>query len=158
METYGEWGYSSTVFELSTWRRRMVSFTPLLLYPQRKSPPYTLHRSLGRPQCRTGRCGEKNLLTLPAVEPQFLCHPAHSPVAVQTELTWFLAWGITDKNDVCEFSVLPLSSDQLSLCKQTVCDFLVLMTEVGIESKALSIQDWKLKLKPVLCRPHLCNI
>jgi hypothetical protein len=51
------------------------------------SPWYPLHRRLGGPQSRCGCCGEKkNFLPLPGIKPQFLNHPAHSPV---TELSRF---------------------------------------------------------------------
>jgi hypothetical protein len=41
----------------------VVSFTPLPLYPQGKSPWYPLDRRLGGPQSRSGRGGlEKNKL------------------------------------------------------------------------------------------------
>jgi hypothetical protein len=36
----------------------MVSFTPRPLYPQRKSPRYSLDRRTGEPQCRSGQRGE----------------------------------------------------------------------------------------------------
>jgi len=37
----------------------VVSFTPLPLYPQGKSPWYPLNRRLGEPQNRSGRGGEE---------------------------------------------------------------------------------------------------
>jgi hypothetical protein len=37
MKTYGEWKYNSTIPDLSTRWRRVISFTPRLLYPQRNS-------------------------------------------------------------------------------------------------------------------------
>jgi hypothetical protein len=39
--------------------RWLVNFTPLLLYPQGKSPWYPLNRRLGGPQSRSGRGGEE---------------------------------------------------------------------------------------------------
>jgi hypothetical protein len=38
MKTYREWKYSSTIPDLGTRWRRVISFTPRLLYPQRNSP------------------------------------------------------------------------------------------------------------------------
>jgi hypothetical protein len=57
----------------------VASCTPL--------PRYPLDRWLGGPQCRSGRCGEeKNLLTLLGIEPRLVSRPAHSQVAIPTEL------------------------------------------------------------------------
>jgi hypothetical protein len=55
----GEWRYSSTFLDLGTRWRRMVTFTHMPLYPPGKCPRYPLDRSLGGPQNRFGRCGEK---------------------------------------------------------------------------------------------------
>jgi hypothetical protein len=42
--------------------------------PAGNSHQYPLHRRLGGPQTRAGRCEEeKNLLAVPVTEPQFLC-------------------------------------------------------------------------------------
>jgi hypothetical protein len=38
----------------------VISFTPWTLYPQGKSPSYTLNRRLGGSQSRSGRGGEEN--------------------------------------------------------------------------------------------------
>jgi hypothetical protein len=59
------WSYSSTILDLYTRWRWVVSFTPRLLYPR-----YVLDRRLSRPQSRYGRCGEeKNFLPLLGIEP-----------------------------------------------------------------------------------------
>jgi hypothetical protein len=48
--------------------------------PRRKNPRYPLDRKLGGPQTRSGHCGrEKNLSSLPGIEPHFLVRPARSP-------------------------------------------------------------------------------
>jgi hypothetical protein len=48
----------------------VVSFTPRPLYPQGKSPWYSLDRRLGGPQSRSGRGGEeKNSQPSPGFEP-----------------------------------------------------------------------------------------
>jgi hypothetical protein len=58
----------------------VVSFTPRPLYPQGKSPWYSLDRRLGGPQSRSGRGGEdKNSQPPPGIEPQNPDRPAHSP-------------------------------------------------------------------------------
>jgi hypothetical protein len=54
----------------------LVSFTPLPLYPQGKSPRYPLNRSLDGPQSRSGRCGEEKILTLPGLELRPFGRPA----------------------------------------------------------------------------------
>jgi hypothetical protein len=63
MKTYGELRYSCTILDLRNIWRCVVSFTPQLLYPQRKRPRYALDKRLGGPQSRSDHCGEaKNLL------------------------------------------------------------------------------------------------
>jgi hypothetical protein len=58
----GEWRYTSTILDLDTRWRWVVSFTHLPLYSRGKSPRYPLARRLGWCQSRSGRCGEgKNL-------------------------------------------------------------------------------------------------
>jgi hypothetical protein len=77
----GEWRYNSTILDLSTGWRWLVSFTPRALYSRGKSPLYPLYRRLGGPQSRSGHCGvEKNLLQLPGIEP---CRPVRSPSLYQ---------------------------------------------------------------------------
>jgi hypothetical protein len=68
------WGSGSIaphILDLGTSRRRVVSFTPRPLYPQRKSPWYPLDRRLGGPQSRSGRGGEeKNSQHPSGIEPR----------------------------------------------------------------------------------------
>jgi hypothetical protein len=64
-----EWRYSSTILDLDTRWRWVVSFSPRPLHPRGKSPPHELDRRLSGPKYRSGRCGEKkNLLTLLGIE------------------------------------------------------------------------------------------
>jgi hypothetical protein len=56
MKAYREWIYSSIIFYLGLTLKWVVSFTTLSLYPQGKSPLSPLHRRLGGPQTRSGRC------------------------------------------------------------------------------------------------------
>jgi hypothetical protein len=51
----GKWKYNSTILDLSTSWRWVVSFTPRPLYPRGNSPRYPLDRRLGKPQSRSGR-------------------------------------------------------------------------------------------------------
>jgi hypothetical protein len=66
----GKWRYSSSFLDLGTRWRRVVSFTPLPLYPRKKSPRYPLDRRLGGLQSRSGRCGEEKNLALQGIEPE----------------------------------------------------------------------------------------
>jgi hypothetical protein len=51
----------------------VVSFTPRPLYPRGKNPRYPSDRTLGGPQNRSGRRGEKkNLVHLPRIDPDSL--------------------------------------------------------------------------------------
>jgi hypothetical protein len=64
-----EWRYRPTILDLGTRRSCVASFTPRLLYPQRRSTRYTLNRRLDGPQSRSGRCREdKQFLPLPWIE------------------------------------------------------------------------------------------
>jgi hypothetical protein len=58
----GEWRYSSTIFDLGTKWRWVVSFVLLLLYPSGSSPRYPLDRRLGGPQNRSERNQRKKKL------------------------------------------------------------------------------------------------
>jgi hypothetical protein len=55
----GKWKYTSTVLDLGTKQRRVVSFKPRSLYPWGKSPRYPLGRRLGGPQRKYGRYGQE---------------------------------------------------------------------------------------------------
>jgi hypothetical protein len=78
----GELRNSSTVLNLDTICRCMVSFTPLPLYPRGKSPWY----SLGGPQSRSG-CyeEEKNLLSLAGIELRILGRQSRILSAILTK-------------------------------------------------------------------------
>jgi hypothetical protein len=67
----GEWRCSShSLFDPGTRWRWVVRFTPRPLYPQGKSPWYTLDRRLSGPQSRSGRGGEeKNSQPPPRIMP-----------------------------------------------------------------------------------------
>jgi hypothetical protein len=58
----GVWKYSSTIPDLGTRWRWVVSFALLPLYPQGKSRLYPLDRKLGQPQSRSERRGERRSL------------------------------------------------------------------------------------------------
>jgi hypothetical protein len=85
----GEWRYSSTIPDLGTKWRWVVSFTPWLLYPRGKSPRHPLDRRLGGPQNSSGRYGEEEcFLPLTEIEPR----PSSPwPIPITSELE-------TDKN------------------------------------------------------------
>jgi hypothetical protein len=66
---------------ITRWRW-MASFTPLMLYPQGRSPRYPLDRRLGGPQSQSGHREEEKNLTLSGIEPR---PPAHSSLLYQLE-------------------------------------------------------------------------
>jgi hypothetical protein len=57
-----KWKYISTVLDLGTRQRRVVSFTPRPLYPWGKSPRYPLGRRLGGLLKQYGHYGEEKSL------------------------------------------------------------------------------------------------
>jgi hypothetical protein len=63
----GEWRYSSTILDLGTRWRWVVSLTLQPLYPPGNRPRYPLDRRLGGSQCQSGRCGEEKHI-LPSKE------------------------------------------------------------------------------------------
>jgi hypothetical protein len=75
------WASDSARRRMGEWR---YSFTPRKLYPQEKSPRYPLDRRPGGPQSRFGRCGKENKSSCRESNPGY---PAHSVVAILTELT-----------------------------------------------------------------------
>jgi hypothetical protein len=69
-EYWGSGGIAPHFLDLGTRWRWVVSFTPLPLYLEGKSPWYPFDRRLGGPQSRSGRGGEKkNSQPLPGIEP-----------------------------------------------------------------------------------------
>jgi hypothetical protein len=72
----GEWRYSSTILDLGTKWRWVVSFTPRTLYVRGNSSRFPLARRLGGPQILSGCCGvQKNPLLRRKSNPG---RPAHS--------------------------------------------------------------------------------
>jgi hypothetical protein len=59
MKMYWECRYNSTILDLGTRWRCVVSFTSLPLYPRENSPKYLLDRRLGGPQSKSTE--EKNV-------------------------------------------------------------------------------------------------
>jgi hypothetical protein len=55
--------------------------------PRKKPPRYPSDRRLGRPQSRSARCGQKDLM-LPRIKPE---PPSQEPAAIATELSLLLA-------------------------------------------------------------------
>jgi hypothetical protein len=70
---WGSGGVASRILDFGTRWRWVVSFTPRPLYPQGRSPWYSLARRLGGPQSLSGRGGEeKNSQPLPGLEPPII--------------------------------------------------------------------------------------
>jgi hypothetical protein len=64
-----KWRYNTTILDIGTRWRWVVSFTPWPLYHQEKSNQYPLDRRLGGPQSRSRWCTvEKNVVALPRSE------------------------------------------------------------------------------------------
>jgi hypothetical protein len=67
----GEYRYNSTILDLDTRWRRVVSFTSRPIYRYGKNSRYPLDRRLGGPQTWYEYCRvEKNLLPLSGIEPR----------------------------------------------------------------------------------------
>jgi hypothetical protein len=65
----GECRYSSTILDIGTRWRWVVSLISGLFTPKKIAPRYPLDIFLGGPQSRSGRCGaEKNILLLTTVQ------------------------------------------------------------------------------------------
>jgi hypothetical protein len=92
---------------------------------QGKSPQYPLHKRLGGPQHRSGRCEkEKILLTLPGIEPRFFYYPVCSsdampsePIHLKMEAGNNCYW-VTKRNLICKFNI---NSFQLCWRGQVCC-------------------------------------
>jgi hypothetical protein len=61
MKTYSQWRYSSTILDLGTRRRRVVSFTLRPLCSQGKELRCPLVRRLSGHEIRSGRCGVQKI-------------------------------------------------------------------------------------------------
>jgi hypothetical protein len=73
----GEWIYRSTIIDLVTGWRWVVSFTSLPLCPRGNSARYPLERAMGGPKSRSGHNGEEKI-SCPCQESK-LDRPAYSP-------------------------------------------------------------------------------
>jgi hypothetical protein len=91
MNTYWKsGGIAPLILGFSTRWRWVVSFTPLSLYLQGKSPWYPLDRRLGGPQSRSGRGSEeKNSQPLPGLEPSNIQPVAQRYTTELTRLPWY---------------------------------------------------------------------
>jgi hypothetical protein len=75
---YGSWSIAPRILDLATRWRWVVSFTPLPLYPQGRSPWYTLDSRVSGPQSRSGHGVEENSQPPPGIEPRSSHRPAQS--------------------------------------------------------------------------------
>jgi hypothetical protein len=88
MHANEEWRYSSTILDLRTRWRWVVSFPPMVAYPWVKSPSYLFDRRLGGPRHRSDLFGEEKVFPFPGIEPwQYTPYPVY---VVPTELFWGL--------------------------------------------------------------------
>jgi hypothetical protein len=74
--TFGEWSYSSTVFDLGTRWKRILSFTPWPLCLRGDNTWHILDKRLGEFQSRSACCG--GATNLPCLESNPAC-PARNP-------------------------------------------------------------------------------
>jgi hypothetical protein len=77
MKTYGEWKCRSSLLT-SALHGDEWSASHIGRSTPRDTPWYSPDSKLGGLLSRSGRCGEKNLLPLPEIEPRFLGRLAHS--------------------------------------------------------------------------------
>jgi hypothetical protein len=83
----GEWKYNSTIHNLGTGWRWVVSLTLRPLYHRGNRLRCPLYRRLFGPQSRSRRYGEEtNLLFLLGIEPRILGRAAHNQVATPTDM------------------------------------------------------------------------
>jgi hypothetical protein len=101
----GEWRYSSTILDLCTRWRWVVSFTPWLFYPRGKNPRYPLDRILCGPQNRSGGCAEEKNLA-PAGNSEFKTIWKEEVAAYCKVLSWHSSGG-TEKDRKNVRIVLP---------------------------------------------------
>jgi hypothetical protein len=105
-----EWRYSSTILDLGTRWRWVVSFMPRSLYPRGNSHHFPLDTRLGGPQRRSGHCGEeKSVLSLSGIEPW-----SSSPqlVVIPTELSRLL---FKHKTMIISFPTVTIADD-MNVC------------------------------------------
>jgi hypothetical protein len=85
---WGSTGIAPRILDPGTRWRRVVNFTPRLLYSQGNSPWYPLDRMLGGPHSRSGRGGEeKNSQHLSVLEPPIIQYVAQRYTTELSRLT-----------------------------------------------------------------------
>jgi hypothetical protein len=94
----GEWRYSSTILDLGTVWRRVVSFTPRQLYPRGNRQHSPLDTRLGGPYSRSGCWGEEKYQDIAGIR----------ILAVQPVARWYSNGAIPTKSTV--HKSLPLDS------------------------------------------------
>jgi hypothetical protein len=102
MKAYsGSEGIAPRILDLGARWRWVVSFTARPLYPQGKSPWYSLDRRLGVSQSRS-ECGgkEKNSQPLPGLEPPIMQSVTQRH---NIELSRFLSYARSPRKIICEY-------------------------------------------------------
>jgi hypothetical protein len=92
--------------DLDTSWRWVDSFTPLPLYPRRKSPRYPFDRSLGGPHSWSGRRGEEKILDPTGTQTQTPWPSSLYPVAIPTALSRLPMYTDILPSRQCQQSVL----------------------------------------------------
>jgi hypothetical protein len=141
----GEWRYTSTILDLGTRWRLVVSFKPRpLLYPRGKSPLYPLDRRLGGPQSRSGRCEDEKNLAVLGIEPW---PSSYTDWATPTPYTRIIFIIITSKTALFE----PQPSLEDSTKFDLVLTSLDFTTVIFLQSKVVN-----LAFNPQPGGPDLC--
>jgi hypothetical protein len=102
----------------SSWRW-VVSFTPLPLYLQGKSPTYPLNRGLGSPTVGVDNMEGWKFLALPGPELRTLGHPAHSQSLYRAAIVKCLKFNLISSrypkscSRLLKFSVIQPISEKL---------------------------------------------
>jgi hypothetical protein len=109
----------------------VVSFTPLPLYPEGKSPWYLFDRKVGGLQSRSGRGDERNSQPFPGLESPIIQPVAHRNL------------GHRDKTTALNISCVFITSSKISCDLPTVEDIcnLELKTEGNLFSTLKSAQN-----------------
>jgi hypothetical protein len=88
----GEGGIAPRILNVGAGRRRVVSFRPRPLYPTERDRRYPLDKRLGGPHSRSERWGEQKKFLPSPCWGSNTDHPAHSLVAILTEVTRLSTW------------------------------------------------------------------
>jgi hypothetical protein len=130
-----EWRYSSTLLDLGTRWKWVVSFRPLPLYIRGKNTRYSLDRRVGAPQSQSACWEEKNLgpsgnRTL-AIKP-VACRYTNWDIKHTATVHMYLCWSLASAPDlywrrnrleIPVSSIVPCKCYDDDLKQTTICSF-----------------------------------